>query len=78
MRRGVTNLVGTHQGADFGQTILRAEVGIGVTASKSLIFAVQRMQRRMKGGGIFHSIMLDLHRRTGRFRATIQKCCYSA
>src|ERR1039457_6494555 len=59
MRRGVTNLVGTHQRADFGQAILRAEIRIRVSASEGLRFAVQRMQRRVKGGGVFHSVIRD-------------------
>src|ERR1035441_1453801 len=59
MRRGVANLVGAHQGADFWQPVLRAEIGVGVAASVCLLFAVKRMEWRVKGGGIFHSVMLD-------------------
>jgi len=59
MWRGVTNLVGTHQGADFGQLILCAEIGIRVAASESLLIAVQRMQRRVKCGGVIHSLFSD-------------------
>jgi hypothetical protein len=59
MRRGVANLVGAHQSADFGQAILRTEIGIGVAAAKSSRFAVQRVERCVKGGNVFHSITSD-------------------
>ena len=68
MRRRKTHLVRAHQGADFGQPVLPAEVRVGIATPESLLFAVEWMKRRVKGCGVVHSEILGLHRRTGNHR----------
>jgi len=53
MRRGVTNLVGACQGADFGPAVFRAETRICVTVAEDLLFAVMGCNGVWKAAALF-------------------------
>ena len=50
LRRSQANIVLAHQRADLRQPVLRAKLRRGIAAPIRLHLAIQRMQRRVKGG----------------------------